>query len=253
MTIQYSVEVLEQTPERVAKFLTTIGAIAEVRTLLYKCGLTDAEIIEGRERLLACMAAPRDSQIGMDTVDAARVREAIAEIDQLDEQIFSRTHAVARRFNPSAEEYLFHDLKATQGSASVHGMATYLTRLTALEKGNDPQRSAFIAADAELIKILAERGIDQKERGRLSKLVEIALSPTNPLPKQNPALLDQQRREKLAALKTWFDDWATMARTVVQKRAHLISLGLAKRKFRSDETVSTEDIPSNPTDSKENP
>src|SRR4051812_42755432 len=44
----YSDEVLEQTPERVTKFLSGLGAVPTIRTLLAQAGMSDDDIIEGR-------------------------------------------------------------------------------------------------------------------------------------------------------------------------------------------------------------
>jgi hypothetical protein len=38
------------------------------------------------------------------------------------------------------------------------------------------------------------------------------------------------RREALAKLRAWFDEWAATARAVIKKRSYLIRLGLAARK-----------------------
>jgi hypothetical protein len=44
----------------------------------------------------------------------------------------------------------------------------------------------------------------------------------------------QKRRERLVALRRWYEDWAATARAVVRKRQYLIRLGLGRRKRRAD-------------------
>lgn len=50
----FSDRVLEETPARVTKFLTGLGAMAPVRTLLASTGMKDVDIQEGLDLLLAC-------------------------------------------------------------------------------------------------------------------------------------------------------------------------------------------------------
>src|SRR5262245_61698334 len=95
----YSDEVLEQTPERATKFLSGLGAVPTIRTLLAQAGMSDDDIIEGRTLLLAVLAAPRSPEAVRDTDKAKAQRAAVAELDQWDEPNFARFQAaLLRRF-----------------------------------------------------------------------------------------------------------------------------------------------------------
>lgn len=226
----YTIEVLEEAPARVTKFLQGLGAVPMIRTLLAEAGMTDEDIAEGRKLLLECLAEPRTAAADLDTDQARAQRAAVGELDQWDEQGFARYGATLRRHFPSAYDYVFGTLKASSGAESVNGVAMFLARIDALESGSDPQRAAFKKDDAKAVALLARRGLTKAERQRLKKLVDLALGPTAPLDALAPPDNDARLR-KLGNLRGWFDEWAETARAVVKKRAYLIRLGLASRKF----------------------
>lgn len=224
----YSSQILEATPDKVTRLLSGIGAVATIRTLLAEAGMTDQAIIEGRDLLFACLAAPRGVSAAQDTDDARAQRAAKAELDQWDEPSFGRFGATLTRHHPGAEAYVFGDLSPSTGDAAVHGVATFLTRIDALEAGSDPDRQATKKDDKKAVELLATRGLDKAERARLRKLVNVALGPTATLPDatQTPAA----RVEALTKLREWYDEWAATARAVVKKKGYRIRLGLASRK-----------------------
>ena len=98
----YSPEILEATPGRATHLLSGIGAVATIRTLLFEAGMTDQDIIEGRDLLFACLAAPRGATAVVDTGDARAQRAAKAELDQWDEPSFGRFGATLKRHHPEA-------------------------------------------------------------------------------------------------------------------------------------------------------
>lgn len=229
----YSDEILEAAPERATKLLTGIGAVPTIRTLLLQVGMTDDEIAEGRKLLLACLAAPLAPREVKDTEAAAAQRDAVAELDAWDEPNFARYQAALRRHHPAVAEYVFESLSASTGVAAVNGVATFLARVDTIEKHTDPKRQDAKTKqdDAKAIKLLAKRGLDAKERARLKGLVHVALGPTSALPANlEGEAAGQSRKEALAELRAWYDDWASSAKAVVKKRAYLIRLGLATRK-----------------------
>jgi hypothetical protein len=160
-------------------------------------------------------------------------RNATAELDEWDEVNFARYSATLRRHHPDAASYVFHNLAASTGSAAVHGVATFLARIEALEKGTDKARESTKKDDKKAVELLVNRGLTKKERARLESLVHVALGPTAPLPNTTEVETRRAaRRTALAALKAWFDEWSAAARAVVKKRGYLIRLGLAARKVR---------------------
>ena len=226
---QFSEEVLEGTPERVTKFLSGLGAVALIRTSLHQAGMTNEDIIEGRTLLLDCLAAPLETPLSTDTKEAKSAREAMVEIDRSDEHMFARVRSALNRYFPSASEFVFYDLKAGRRVQSVQAMSTFLARLEAMEQGTDPARADMREQDRQAIELLHRRGITPEVRERMARLVQVALGPTPALP-ELPALNPEERRTRLVALKLWFDDWSGTARAVVNKRSHLIRLGLARRR-----------------------
>ncbi len=226
----YSQEVLELTPERATRFLQGIGALPVVRTLLAHHGMKDTDIEEGRTLLLACLAQPMEVRAAMQTESSLAQRAAAAELDQWDEPNFARFGAALRRHHPSAYTYVFSNLKPASGVLSAKTIATFLSRLDALESGSDPARSDTKASDANAIALLTRRGLTPDERKRLRKLVDVALGPTDPLAELPKEPTINARLLALNELRAWYDEWATVARIVVKRRADLIRLGLAARR-----------------------
>lgn len=228
---EYSLEVLEGTPPRVTKFLQAIGSLPIVRTQLAQAGMKDTDITEGRELLLACLAQPLTAKANPDTEDAKQQRAAIVELNDWDEPGYGRFGATLRRKSKSAHAYIFNGLAASRDPAeAVKGIATFLTRLDALEAGTDPDRADSAAEDRAVVQFLAERQLTTAERSRLRALVDRALGPTKPLdvlPEVDPI---PARVQKLTAVREWFEEWSEIARAVVKRRADLIRLGLAHRK-----------------------
>lgn len=226
----YSQQILEATPDKATRLLSGIGAVATIRTLLAEAGMTDQAIIEGRDLLFACLAAPRGVSAAQDTDDAKAQRAAKAELDQWDEPSFGRFGATLKRHHPGAEAYVFGDLSPSTGDAAVHGVATFLTRIDALEAGSDPDRQATKKDDKKAVELLATRGLDKAERARLRKLVNVALGPTATLPDGPGVQTPEARVQALTKLRDWYEEWAATARAVVKKKGYRIRLGLAARK-----------------------
>jgi len=233
---KYSKQVLEEAVPRAAKLLNAIGAEPVIRTLMLQGGMTDEHIIEGGQLLLACLGQLPSPGAQKDTEEARQQRAATAELDQWDEPNFTRFGATLRRHFPSAGAYVFHNLVASTGAEAVVGVATFLTRVDALDKATDPARADSKKDDKKAVELLATRGLDKKERARLADLVSVALKPTTTLgPVDETQLARAAKREAvLTALKDWYEEWAATARTVVKKRVYLIRMGLASRKSKKN-------------------
>lgn len=246
--MQWSEEVLEETPSRVTRFISGVGALAVVRTQLEGAGMTDADIEEGTKLLMACLGSTPAVAAPQDSGSAKRQREAVATLDAWDEPNFARYQAALDRRFPAVGERVFRDLVAGTGAAAVQGVATFLLRIDGCEhaarKGEDKKVSEAVTTAAEAfhdvpaaackgaVELLAQRGLDRDERKRLAGLVQVALGNTESieLAPAAEAARTAKRREAQRALKAWFEEWSTTARAVVPRRDHLIRLGLAKRK-----------------------
>lgn len=226
----YTDETLEGTPMRVTQFLSGMGAEPGARTAMFELGnMTSEDITEGRELLLACFASPAPAGSDGLSPDAKKSRASVAHLDQWDEQGFARYGAALKRKHLPQWSYVFDGgaLKASTGTASIAGVQTFLARITALETNSDPARAASKDDDAAAVALLTKRGLTPEVRASLSEHVKIALGPTAPVP---TVLTPEERKERLVALRAWFDEWSAVARAVIKKRSHLIRLGLASRR-----------------------
>lgn len=229
MTEAYTDEILEETPMRVTRLLTGIARSSVTRTHLRRGGMQDVDVTEGRDLLFRCLD-PSPTAVARDTADALRRRDAIAALDAWDEPNLVRYRAVLRRHARDAAEYIFAGLIAGSGPAAVQAVATFLQRLDAVEAGNAEGISRTDGRKVALL--LASRGLNDAERGRLQGLVDDALGPAELLPAPDTTA-HEARREALSALRAWYDEWSAVARAEVKRRDHLILLGLASRRRAS--------------------
>lgn len=117
------------------------------------------------------------------------------------------------------------------GAAAVAGVATFLSRIGTLEKGDDPARAGTRKEDKKAVELLAKRGLDKEERSRLAALVELAFRPTAalPAPRELDAKRATARTTALVALRDWYEEWAAIARVVVKRRDYRIRMGIARK------------------------
>lgn len=228
--IDYSERTLAETPARAAKFIYGITSNPSVWVALAGAGMTKEQLDEGRALLNTALSLPSDDRArpGLDAQ-----RRALAEVDAWDEPHFRAYKATLRRHHPLAGAYVFHDLNATTGVKAVLGVQTFLNRLDALDGGTDPHRKDTIPEDKAAVEHLASRGFTKAERTRLRALVNAALGegrevPADEVEAQHAAA--QARATGLLELRSWFDEWSSIAHAHVKKRSHLISMGLAERK-----------------------
>lgn len=154
------------------------------------------------------------------------VREAITELDGLDEPYLRRFQAGLERLHPEQAKFLFAGLTPAIGAAAVLTMQTLIERCDRLEGA--PEREATRAADHAALGTLGSRGFDKAERERIRNLVRIAQEGAT-LPSHASAEQAQNEADILA-LYQWWRDWAETARTVITRRDYRIQLGLARRK-----------------------
>ena len=154
-------------------------------------------------------------------------------IDAIENKWFPRTAAIIRRVvsevTGSAEKgdefaAAFFDDLAQQplGPTVVASVRTFLTRVEALAKSDEPGARQVLAT-------LASRGLDAAERARIDALVASAEVPTRGSPALATPALETARiaqMQALAALERWYADWATTFRGVFSAREQ-VALGLA--------------------------
>jgi hypothetical protein len=230
---------LENAPARALTFLAAISRRPEIFGLMQAAGYTAADQGEGWKLLHKASGYAADKPL--DTTHTA-ANDAMLELDAWDEDGFRRIDAPLRRLHPEQHAFVFQGgLAPSVGPAAVVGVRLLLDRLDALE--SLPARAATREADHAALATLTKRRMTRDERDRLRALVKTAEDveePTSPL----AAVDDEAREAALVALYAWLHDWTNTARSVVKKRIHLISLGLAKRKHASDDDG--EDTPVEP-------
>lgn len=229
--------VLEEAPGRAIKFLRAIANNPVIYAQLAAAGFTPDDYQQGWHLLHVASGYTA-------TPAAAPVKtpafQAMQELDDWDEDGFRRIRAALERLHPEQEALVFGDgLAASTGPSSVVGVKKLLDRLDELESGESRKKTR--KQDHAALATLAGRGFDKEERARLRGLVATAQTvsaPAEPAAVPNAA----ERRQALEALYLWFKDWSQTAHAVIKKRAHLITLGLAKRKSprKSEEAAKPE-------------
>lgn len=218
-------ETLDATPERAIKFLRGVGTVPAIRSALAACGYTQDEHDRGWKLLHGASGYGHEPDFAS-AVDP-QVHSAIATLDAWDEDGFRIVRAALGRLHPEQAKTVLDGIGPSTGPAAVVGVKLLLDRLDGLAKSKAP-------ADHAAVKTLAARGIGDDQRKRLRGLVEIAekgTAATAPDPTEAArAAKAAERQAALRDLRSWYDDWADMARASIKRRDRLILLGLAKRR-----------------------
>jgi hypothetical protein len=230
-TSEISPRSVERNLERAGRMLGTLSRSPEIRRILAeRAGYTEEDHRNGWSLYLTAMGfrqAPPSS-----ATPAARVSQqmAIAGLDQWDAPAFERAHAALAAAYPSQRAYIFNGLRASTGVGAVAGVKTFLDRVAVLRNGSDPARAATRDADRAAADLLARRRIVHADvEAGLRKLIDQATS--MPEAKEDPPIEDSADfRAAAIGLRAWLTDWRAQARTLIRRRDHLISLGLAERK-----------------------
>lgn len=233
----HSRQVLQEAPGRALTFLGAVYRRREIRAALEERGYTPEAHAEGWTRLHAAQGFMPGTPL---PILDEKIRDAVVAIDQWDEPNFAIARATLTHRYPDQADFVFAGLSASQSTAAVVGVDLFLTRLNALEAGREGRDEAGKAADCEALKLLAQRGIDAAERARLAALVAVAEGKGEA---PSPLFVEKSAPDDTAALeslKSWFDEWSSIARAVVKKRQHLILLGLAKKRVVKKPVASSE-------------
>jgi hypothetical protein len=192
--------VLDEAPGRALTFLRGVAHSTVIHAILAAAGFS-----------------PEEYQLGWQLIHAAS-----------DEDGMRRVRAALERVHPEQAAFVFGDgLAASVGPAAVIGVATLLSRLGELENGKD--RKASRKEDHAALETLSKRGITKEEREHLQALVDTAQTVETPAAMESPVDPGEKQRA-LLKMYAWYKDWSETAHSVIKKRAHLITLGLAKRR-----------------------
>lgn len=217
---------LEECPARTLVFLRGVAQNPTIYRQLAAVGFSADEFQLGWALLHSAVGYQAQESIG--PVPKSAAFDAMQELDSWDEDGFRRIRAPLDRLFPEQSAFLFAgNLVASTGPAAVLGVKTLLDRLDALK--SSPDRKTTRKEDHTALACLASRGFPQEELDRLRKLVETAQ--TMDVPSQGPTTMDKAGRDdSLRKLYSWYKDWSETTHSIIKKRAHLITLGLAKRR-----------------------
>jgi hypothetical protein len=224
-TVTVTRETLDATPAKALQFLRGVGTIKSARRALKLRGYTLQEQKRGWSLLHRVSGFTSDESDDHDGDTAA----AMAEVDAWDEPNFALADACLKHRHPAQHAFVFKDLRAARGAASLLSVTRFLDRLDALEGA--PDREATRAADRAALATLAQRGIDAKERARLRALLAQAeaLSADDGA-SDDDELTPEEMDQALRDLRAFYEEWTAVARLCVTRRDYLIRLGLARRR-----------------------
>ncbi len=219
--------VLEEAPGRALDFLRAVAGNTVIHAQLAAAGFKPTDYQQGWQLLHAASGYTVAPSAPLVKTPAF---QAMQQLDEWDEDGFRRIRAALERLHPDQGLFVFADgLAASTGPVAVVGVKKLLDRLDSLENGTERKKTR--KQDHAALATLEERGFGKDERTRLRHLVNAAEAveePAAPIQAPNAA----ERQQALESLYLWFKDWSQTAHSVVKKRSHLITLGLAKRKSR---------------------
>ena len=214
---------LEQTPARLRALLRGVGTSKPVREVLRSIGYTAEEHARGWALLLRCAGS-----VEGEAADDAVVAETFAAIDAWVEPTFAVVESALRQRHPAQCAFVLGDAKPARGAGAVAGVRAFLSRLDALESA--PERASTRAADRAALAALAARGVTAAERRRVAGLVRAAEVLQGCGLPDDRDLTPAARQGRLCEARAFYDEWSTIARTVVSRRDLLVRFGLAPRK-----------------------
>lgn len=228
----------EQAPQRSFQFLRAVGLYPEIMERLANAGYTPEIHKKGWDLLHLASGYSPDRPVRI----SESHRDAVMALDAWDEPNYRRTKGALQHRFPSQYSYIFKDLSAERGAGALQGVQTYLRRVEALRDGSDPERTETKAQDKDAFALLETRKILTPDTLKQlhAWIKEAQEAPELPRETEAQKKSNQQASEAMVGLVVWFDEWSEVARAEVNKRNHLISLGLAKRRNNK----SDEDTPS---------
>lgn len=236
---------------RVMRFLVSIQTHDYVRRAR-RVGYSEAEHREGWGlwRRAAGEDRPLDhyfteQQLG-GGADYAALLPALQEIDTFENTWFPRTRAIIRRVVPAARRAefaaaFFHDLEQQPlGPGVIGSVSKYLVRVDSLA-------TTALPGAKEVRETLARRGLTEMAVGRMREVILALMGPPSVQAPMavSPADIERAQRAQLEAfegLRDWFNDWATMLRSVFSLRDRIqLGLTIMKRRGAAGEEVIEEE------------
>jgi hypothetical protein len=240
-----SQDTLDRTPGRALTFLLAVGRTPAIRGALQGRGYSDDEHAGGWAKLLAVDPSMAKSAPGVTSADPA-VSEAFAKVDKWDNENLPIADVALAARAPEAHAILFADgLAPADGAESVRVVTTFLDRVDEIEahaaekpgkkgaKADATDSLSLTAAQAKAaIELLHARGITAEVRKTVRGWLTTLQKGAEVRPVATSRETAESRRAATLALYHWLNEWSLIARKVISRRDHLVSLGLATRKSR---------------------
>jgi hypothetical protein len=224
---------LDTVIERAVKFVAAIGNRNTIMTLMQSKGFDSDELTLGWGLIhKASGYYPNSKTPTAESPDTLKKREASAELDNWDEPNFRIIRLATQKRFPEVYEHLFEgELEAKEGPESIVSVKLLLDRIVSLQEGRKEVSDNQRKKDKEALTLLAKRGYTEAEWLRLCALHSVATAPVKDItapapPKQDP----KDREQALIDLYDWYQEWSSVAHTVIKRRDYLIAMGLAKQK-----------------------
>lgn len=123
---------------------------------------------------------------------------------------------------PAVHAEVFKNLRQTSGLEVVIGVRTFLERLDALARSDDPTRRA--ARELLRARGLTDAVLDEA-RALIARIEQAESAPASP-----PICTEAQEE----AMWRWYKEWSAVARVVLTDRRHLNALGFSRTKPGAD-------------------
>ncbi len=169
-------------------------------------------------------------------VASARIREqepappsvdVVSRVDAWEDRWFAIIQATINRVDPMLSEEVFHGLSQADGPAAVETVRTLLARLDALRSSKDGRSRAS--------ERLERRGLTPAVLDEVRKLLSPVDAASAAPGAGRDELTAQDIRAAEEAMRGYYDEWSTIARSAVSDRRLLRRLGLSTAKRSRDE------------------
>jgi hypothetical protein len=200
-----------QKAQQVAVFLVALRH-PRIARALRRHGFREADRLEGHRLLRELTDGVLDEEVSSATSPSAAL---LRRLDEWENKWFPIAEISLRFRFPEAHDFVFRNLRQTEGAELIVGVGTLVSRLDEL-----PERAP---RGAEARALLEDRGLDEHVLGiARAALHELDEEPELPAP---PAISDAEFARREAAMWRWYREWSTIARLAVTDRRLLRSMG----------------------------
>lgn len=220
-----TMETLSETPTRTITLMQAAASNRAIRRKLAAVGLNAKEQRKAVDLLDALLVVP-DSDV--QEVENDVVRDSMNFVDDNDEEVHRVLRATLQFNYPDQYKYLTDGLSPSTGMRAVLGMKTLCERYGTMVSGEN--REDTRKQDREALDLLTVRGVPASRMEELAKHVKRVVELQGDDAPMETDDSDVERVRALIELRKWYLEWSEMARVVIKRRDHLISLGLASRR-----------------------